>query len=69
MTYTAALTQVARFTTLALAQDYAAQERNRWIVLGDDDQFWVTTYRVASYLERVGYALISTYGGTPCQTD
>lgn len=60
MTFALAATQLSRFTSEALAVGYAEREANRWIVLGDNGEYWVTTYRVASWLVRNGYALHPT---------
>jgi len=59
MTFTDAMTQVSRFTTLANAQSF----RNRTagghaIVMGDHPQYWVATNRAASVLARNGYEII-----------
>jgi hypothetical protein len=31
--------------------------KSLWIVLGDDEHYWVTTPRLAAELERLGYQL------------
>lgn len=57
MTFETIMTQVARFNTEAMAQSYADRAAGRWIVLGDEGQYWVTTYRYAMKLVALGYEL------------
>ena len=58
MSFADVMTQVARFTTETTARSYADRAAGRWIVLGDEGQYWVTTYRYARWLEKNGYAII-----------
>lgn len=59
MDFNTVMTQVATFNTEAMAQSYASRQANRWIVLGDNGQYWVTTYRYAMKLVAFGYELLS----------
>lgn len=59
MTFQTVMTQVAAFNTEAMAKSYASRQSNRWIVLGDEGQYWVTTYRYAMKLVAFGYELLS----------
>lgn len=58
MTFQDVMTQVAKFNTETNARNYANREANRWIVLGDEGQYWVTTYRYARKLVQFGYEMI-----------
>lgn len=46
-----------KFTSLVNARYFALRSRY-WIVMGDDDRYWVTTPRKAEKLERAGYEII-----------
>jgi hypothetical protein len=59
MTFTDVMTQVAKFNTLATAETYRNREQGRWIVLGDEGQYWVTTYRYARKLAAFGYEMLA----------
>lgn len=58
MTFQTVMTQVATFNTETMARTYAEREMGRWIVLGDNGQYWVTTYRYAMKLVAFGYELL-----------
>lgn len=58
MDFKTVMTQVAAFNTEAMADSYASREQGRWIVLGDEGQYWVTTYRYAMKLVAFGYELL-----------
>jgi hypothetical protein len=49
---------LSKFTKLEAAES-ACQHAVKplWIVLGDDDRYWVTTPRIAAELEQLGYQL------------
>lgn len=52
------MTQVAKFYSLKMACAYAEVRGNRWIVLGDNGQYWVTTYFCAIWLNNHGYKIL-----------
>lgn len=53
------MTQVGKFNTLASAQSYSARcSKTMFIVLGDDNQYWVATWRYASWLVKNGYEML-----------
>lgn len=52
------MTQISRFTTETTAESYRNREQGRWIVLGDNNEYWVTTYRYAQKLEQLGYEIL-----------
>lgn len=58
MNFQTVMTQVARFNTLTTAEAYRTREANRWIVLGDNGEYWVTNYRYARKLVAFGYEMI-----------
>lgn len=51
------MTQVARFNTQATAESYKNRTQGLWIVLGDEGEYWVTTYRYATKLAALGYEI------------
>jgi hypothetical protein len=55
MSFKDVMTQVARFNTETMARSFAEREMNRWIVLGDNNEYWVTSARYASKLVKMGY--------------
>lgn len=58
MTFNTVMTQVATFSTEAMARSYQQREMGRWIILGDNGQYWVTTYRYATKLVEFGYEML-----------
>ena len=58
MTFQTVMTQVATFNTEAMAHSYANREIGRWVVLGDEGCYWVTTYRYAMKLVAFGYEML-----------
>lgn len=58
MTFKTVMTQVATFTSEAMARSYQMREMGRWIVLGDEGRYWVTTYRYAMKLVAFGYEML-----------
>lgn len=49
---------LSRFKELASAKSVCEHAvKPLWIVLGDDDHYWVTTPRIAAELEKLGYQL------------
>ncbi len=49
---------LSRFIDIAAAESFCTHAvKPLWIVLGDDDRYWVTTPRIAAELERLGYQL------------
>ena len=58
MTFQTVMTQVSRFNTEAMARSYAEREIGRWIVLGDNGEYWVMTYRYAMKLVAFGYEML-----------
>lgn len=52
------MTQVAAFTSEMTAETYRNREQGRWIILGDNGEYWVTTYRYARKLEQLGYEIL-----------
>lgn len=58
MTFQTIMTQVARFTTEATAETYRNREQGRWIVLGDNGEYWVCTYKYARKLVALGYEML-----------
>lgn len=58
MTLKDVMTQVSAFSSEAIARDYQNRQQGRWIVLGDNGQYWVTSYRWAKWLERSGYEIL-----------
>ena len=54
--WAAILKRVARFASRAQAFDYAARPgRRMWVMLGDDQRFWVARPADCAQLERAGY--------------
>jgi hypothetical protein len=50
--------QVCKFSSFGLAQEFAYRTQKPHLILhGDDGKFWVTTLRVASLLESAGYEM------------
>lgn len=50
------LKQTVRFTRRDLAFSYAQRaEKPLWVMLGDDERFWVTTPANCARLEQLGY--------------
>ncbi len=46
------------FAELEMAESACSHAtRPLWIVLGDDDRYWVTTPRIAAELEQLGYQI------------
>lgn len=60
MSFNDVMTQVSRFNTLTNAETYRNREQGRWIVLGDNGEYWVTTYRYARKLVAFGYEMLET---------
>lgn len=60
MTFKTVMTQVSSFSSLEMARSYQAREMGRWIVLGDEGQYWVTTYRYAMKLVAFGYEMLDS---------
>ena len=58
MNFSLVMTQVARFNTLAMAEGYKNREQGRWIVLGDNNECWVCSYRYAIKLVAFGYEMM-----------
>lgn len=58
MTFQDVMTQVARFNSLATADTYRNREQSRWIVLGDNNEYWVCSYRYARKLIAFGYEML-----------
>lgn len=56
--FSTVMTQVARFTSLALAESYKNREQGRWIVLGNEGEYWVCSYRYARKLVAFGYEML-----------
>lgn len=55
-TNASALAQTYRFTRRDLAFSFAAREgKAMWVMLGDDDRFWVATPATCACLEKMGY--------------
>lgn len=59
MTFKEVMTQVSRFNTLTSAQSYSVRcPKTMFIVLGDNNQYWVATWRYASWLVKNGYEMM-----------
>lgn len=58
MDFRAVMTQVAKFSTEAMARSYSERQPNRHIVMGDNGEYWVATARYAGWLVRNGYELL-----------
>jgi hypothetical protein len=58
MSFTDVMTQVARFNTQAMAESFKNRQQGRWIVLGENGEYWVTTYRYAMKLVAFGYEMM-----------
>ena len=50
---------LSKYIELATAE-FACRHATRplWIVLGDDERYWVTTPRIAAELEQLGYQIL-----------
>jgi hypothetical protein len=60
MSFKDVMTQVSRFNTLTTAETYRTREAGRWIVLGDNGEYWVTTRRYAVKLVAFGYEMLDS---------
>ena len=54
------MTQVAAFNSIEMARSYQQRDMGRWIVLGDEGQYWVTSYRYAMKLVKFGYEMLDS---------
>jgi hypothetical protein len=59
MTIKDVMTQVAKFSNQDMAVHYQFRKAGRWIILGDDGKYWVTTWRYAKWLQDNGYELFN----------
>lgn len=58
MKFSDVMTQVARFNNYSTALSYLEREQGRWMVLGENDEYWVTSYRYAQWLIKNGYSIL-----------
>lgn len=58
MNFNDVMTQVARFTNISAAISYLERKQGRWMVLGDEGEYWVTSRRYAQWLVKNGYAIL-----------
>lgn len=59
MTFNTVMTQVSKFNTIEMAQSYVDRNaKTLFIVLGDNCEYWVATYRYAAWLVKNGYQMM-----------